>query len=138
MRSARTALYVMGVSFLLVDMVYLYWSLQAHNFEVVGLIMMGLSAMFCIGLAFYFGRTVNAMGTGVLAEDRTDTNIDDGDAELGHFSPWSWWPSLLAGAVAVTFLGVALSAWIAIIAVPSLTVSLIGWVFEHYRGYFAR
>jgi hypothetical protein len=30
-----------------------------------------------------------------------DANIDDGDAELGFFSPWSWWPIVLAAAPAL-------------------------------------
>ena len=55
---------------------------------------------------------------------------------LGRFSPWSWWPILLAGSIAM--LGLAVGAWIMVIAIPSLVVTIIGWTLEYYRGYFAR
>ena len=138
MKSIARVLYVMGGSFLIVDLVYLFWSLQAHNFEVIGLLTMGLSAVLCVLMAFYFGRTVRSFGETVLAEDRIDANIDDGDPEIGHFSPWSWWPILLAGSVAIVFTGVAIGPWIAVIAVPLMVVCIVGWVFAYYRGYFAR
>jgi hypothetical protein len=35
-------------------------------------------------------------------------------------------------------LGVAAGAWIAFIGGGILVVSLVGWVYEYYRGYFAR
>lgn len=138
MKSAARILYVMGGSFLTVDIVYLFWSLRAHNFEVIGLITMGLSAILCVLMAFYFGRTVKSFDETVLAEDRLDANIDDGDPEIGQFSPWSWWPILLAGSIAIVFTGLAIGPWIAIIAIPLMAVCIVGWVFEYYRGYFAR
>ena len=46
-------------------------------------------------IAFYLGRVHREQGA-ELPEDRLDANIDDGDAELGFFSPWSWWPIMLA------------------------------------------
>lgn len=75
---------------------------------------------------------------GELPEDRLDANIDDGDAELGFFSPWSWWPIVLAGGAALAFLGLAVGFWITFIAVPLALIGLVGWVFEYYRGNFAR
>ncbi|WEK62914.1 MAG: cytochrome c oxidase subunit 4 [Candidatus Microbacterium colombiense] len=33
--------------------------------------------------------------------------MDDGDPELGEFSPWSWWPIVLAGSAAVFVVGLA-------------------------------
>jgi len=128
---------VLGASFLAVDAIYLFWSLRADNFEVVGLITIGLSGMLCFLLAFYFGREVAAEGVNVSAADRPDAEIDDGDAEIGFFSPWSWWPVLLAAAATVLVVGLAVSMWIAIIGLPLLVIALVGLVFEYYRGYFA-
>ncbi|MEN0102899.1 MAG: cytochrome c oxidase subunit 4, partial [Curtobacterium sp.] len=62
--------------------------------------------------------------------------IEDGDAELGHFSPWSWWPILLAASTSICFLGVAAGLWIVPIGLALVAVTLVGWVFEYYRGNF--
>ena len=98
----------------------------------VGLMLCGiLSAL----IAFYLARTHAAQG-GELPEDRLDANIDDGDAEQGFFSPWSWWPIMLAGGAALLFLGVAIGVWIAIIGAAVVTISLVGWTYEYYRGNF--
>lgn len=127
----------MGGSFLLVDVVYLVWSLRAENFEVIGLITMGLSGTLCLLMAFYFARTIGALAE-TPAEDRPWAEIDDGDPEIGHFSPWSWWPIMLAGSIAVVFLGLAIGPWMSIIGFPLFVVALLGWTFEYYRGYAAR
>jgi len=128
---------LLGASFLVVDAIYLFWSLRADNFEVVGLITVGLSGVLCFLLAFYFGREVAAAGVNTPVADSADAEIDDGDAEMGFFSPWSWWPILLAAAATVLVVGLAVSLWIAIIGLPLLVIALAGLVFEYYRGYFA-
>ncbi|QAY74068.1 cytochrome c oxidase subunit 4 [Agromyces protaetiae] len=105
--------------------------------EWVGTIAVSLTAILSAFIAFYLGRVQSAQG-GVLPEDRLDANIDDGDAELGFFSPWSWWPIVLAGAAALGFLGLAVGFWISFIAIPIVVIALVGWVYEYYRGNFAR
>lgn len=75
---------------------------------------------------------------GVLPEDRLDANIDDGDSEQGFFSPWSWWPILLAAGGALLFMGIAIGIWIAFFGAALTIISLVGWVYEYYRGNFAR
>jgi hypothetical protein len=119
---------------------YTAWSLidPAHQrIEWVGTITLLLSGMLWTLIAFYLGKVHDAQG-GELAEDRLDANIEDGDAEQGQFSPWSWWPIVLASSVSLVFLGVAIGAWIAFIGGAILVVSLVGWTYEYYRGYFAR
>ncbi|MET4780911.1 cytochrome c oxidase subunit 4 [Glaciihabitans sp. UYNi722] len=138
MKITARLMYLLGASFLAVDAIYLVWSLLADNFELIGLMTMGLSGILCLFLAFYFGRVVKAGGAVPWVEDRLDAEIDDGDPEVGFYSPWSWWPVLLAGSLAIMFVGVAISAWIVMIAVPLLAVCIVGWVYEYYRGYFAR
>lgn len=105
--------------------------------EWAGTIALGLTAILGAFIAFYLGR-VRKEQNGELPEDRLDANIDDGDPELGFFSPWSWWPILLAGAAALAFLGLAIGPWITFIAVPLALICLVGWVYEYYRGNFAR
>ena len=88
-------------------------------------------------IAFYLGRVHKAQGA-ELPEDRIDANNDDGDAELGFFSPWSWWPIILACGAALGFHGLAVGFWITFIAIPVVIIALVGWVYEYYRGNFAR
>jgi O-antigen/teichoic acid export membrane protein len=57
---------------------------------------------------------------------------------MGHFSPWSWWPFVLALGLALMFLGVAAGIWITFIGVPIAAVAIIGWYYEYYRGNFTR
>lgn len=134
--------------FALATVVYAFWtSIDAASRiadshvpvgpEWAGTIALGLTAVLGAFIAFYLGR-VRKEQNGELPEDRLDANIDDGDAELGFFSPWSWWPILLAGAAALAFLGLAVGPWITFIAVPLALVCLVGWVYEYYRGNFAR
>ncbi|MDH6180838.1 hypothetical protein M2152_001020 [Microbacteriaceae bacterium SG_E_30_P1] len=124
---------------------YTGWSILANHNDVewwfkiewVGSIGILLSGALAILIAFYLGLVTKSQG-GTLPEDRLDANIDDGDAEQGHFSPWSWWPIVLAASAAVVVLGLAIGPWLSFIGAGVLLVALVGWVFEYYRGYFAR
>ncbi|MEO6827296.1 MAG: cytochrome c oxidase subunit 4 [Microbacteriaceae bacterium] len=124
--------------FFIVSVGYMVWGwLTNHAIEWSGGTPLALVALFTAFVAFYLGR-VHAGQTGELPEDRLDGNIDDGDPELGHFSPWSWWPFLISGAAALAFLGIAVGFWITFVGVTFAVVCLVGWTFEYYRGYFAR
>ena len=119
---------------------YTAWSLldpNHHTVEWVGTIAIALSGVLAAFIAFYVGRVHKAQN-GELPEDRLDANIDDGDAEQGHFSPWSWWPIVLAASSAVVVLGLAIGPWLSFIGAGVHVISVVGWVNEYYRGYFAR
>ena len=88
-------------------------------------------------IAFYLGRTHAAQG-GELPQDTPTAAIDDGDPEIGHFSPWSWWPFTLGVGSRLTFLGLAVGVWISLIGGPLVVVAVIGWNYEYYRNNFAR
>jgi hypothetical protein len=103
--------------------------------EWIGTVGLTLAALASALIAFYVSRTHRGQG-GELPEDRVSANIDDGDAEQGFFSPWSWWPIVLAGCAALLFLGVAVGAWISIIGAAIGVIALVGWSFEYFRGYF--
>ena len=45
---------------------------------------------------------------------------------------------MLAGGAALGFLGLAVGFWITFIGVAVVVVALVGWVYEYYRGNFAR
>ncbi|MGW9631444.1 cytochrome c oxidase subunit 4 [Agromyces sp. NPDC055520] len=143
MRANANMFWILTVFLGIVAAVYCVWSLadnQAHGMnhpEWAGTVALALTAVLSAFIAFYLGRVHKAQGA-ELPEDRLDANIDDGDPELGFFSPWSWWPIMLAGAAALLVLGLAVGFWISYIAVVVGIVALVGWVYEYYRGHFAR
>jgi hypothetical protein len=139
MRANSVIFWILAIFFGLMAVVYTLWSLEYYHghVEYVGTVALTLSALLGVFLAFFLGRTAKGFG-GVLPEDRLDANIDDADPEMGHFSPWSWWPFILGAAIAVVALGLAVGFWIAFIGAPILLVALVGWVYEYYRGHFAR
>ena len=124
--------------FTLLTVVYVVWSLIDHgSVEWVGAVALGLCAILSGFIAAYLQLVFRNQG-GELAEDRLDADIDDGEAEQGFFSPWSWWPVALAAGAALTFLGLSISFWIVAYAVPLALLALVGWVYEYYRGNFGR
>jgi hypothetical protein len=139
--------WILAGFFFFADALYIAWSLlesaspaaqTAPKVEWVGAVAIGLCGVLSVLIGFYLNRIHSSQHGQELPEDRLDANIEDGDAEQGHFSPWSWWPIVLAGAAALTVLGLAIGPWIAFIGVAILVVSVVGWVYEYYRGYFAR
>ncbi len=44
----------------------------------------------------------------------------------------------LSAAAALVMLGLAVGFWICFIGVAFALVCIVGWVYEYYRGYFAR
>jgi cytochrome c oxidase subunit IV len=140
MRANVNLFWIWAAFFAISASVYGFWTTideQDPGTEWAGTVALTLSAVLGAFIAFYLGRVHRAQGA-ELPEDRLDANIDDGDAELGFFSPWSWWPISLAAGAALFLLGLAIGVWISFIAVIIAFVSLVGWVFEYYRGNFAR
>jgi len=140
MRANSILFWILSVFFILSAIVYTLWSLldpMHMKVEWVGTVALTLSAILAAFIAFYVGRSHAAQG-GELPEDRLDANIDDGDPELGHFYPWSWWPvSLAVGAVSF-IKKLEVGIWICFIGVEVSILCIVGWVYEYYRGYFAR
>ena len=140
MRASAILFWILTGFFALSAGIYAYWTWFDEAEPVIvhaGTVALTLTAVLSAFIAFYLGRVHSAQGA-ELPEDRLDANIDDGDAELGFFSPWSWWPIVLAGGAALGFLGLAIGFWITFIAIPIVVISLVGWVYEYYRGNFAR
>jgi len=151
MNASARIFYVLSAFFALAGVAYVVWTLGyeaqslANNpsggaptgLEPVGTVGLFLTAILALLIAFYLGRIHKSQG-GELPEDRPNANIDDGDAEQGFFSPWSWWPVMLAGSAALLFLGLAVGAWIIAIGAAFTAISLVGWTYEYYRGNFGR
>ena len=154
MRTNAGLWWLLSAFFLLVAVVYTGWNLLSHwdtnatggqsywetvtlSIEWVGSIALLFTALMGALIAFYIGRVHNAQG-GELPEDVLTADIDDGDPELGEFSPWSWWPIVLAFSAALGMIGLAVGAWLMPIGIGVFVVAIVGWVYEYYRGYFAR
>lgn len=144
MRSNVALWWILGVFFAIVAAVYIAWSIIAHpdvpwynGIEWVGATALVFLVFMSLFIGFYLGKVHKAQG-GELPEDSLTADIDDGDPELGHFSPWSWWPLVLAGAASVAFIGLAVGSWLMPIGIALFVVAIVGWVYEYYRGYFAR
>lgn len=140
MKSNILIFWILTGYFALLATVYSVWNIITNgHIEWAGstalLLSGGLSGM----IAFYLGLVVKNQG-GVLHEDIDDADIDDGDPELGHFAPWSWWPIVLAFGGAGVLTGFAFNGnfFIIYFSIPVLVVGVIGWVYEHYRGLHAR
>ncbi|CAN5214790.1 cytochrome c oxidase subunit 4 [soil metagenome] len=150
MKANATLFWVLAGFLLLADAAYTVWSVldsthgtaTSHDgggisgVDWIGTIGIGLTAVLSAFIATFLTFQYRAQG-GELPEDRLEANIEDGDAEQGHYAPWSWWPVMLAGSLALVFLGVAVGFWISAIGGGILVVSIIGWQYEFYRGFHA-
>ncbi|MGC5169688.1 cytochrome c oxidase subunit 4 [Micromonospora sp. DT81.3] len=144
MRSNTNLWWLLAGFFGLVGAVYTVWNILVqpeaplvNQIEWVGTVALFFAALMAVLVAFYLGRVHKAQG-GELPEDNLTADIDDGDPELGEFSPWSWWPIVLAFAAGVAMTGLAVGTWLLPIGFAIFLVAIVGWVYEYYRGYFAR
>lgn len=144
MRSNIVLWWILTAFFLIVAVAYTVWHIVdypelvgAAKVEWVGSIALLFGAFMSAMIAVYLARTHKSQG-GELPEDILTADIDDGDPELGEFSPWSWWPIVLAGAAAVFLIGLAVGHFLLPIGLALFAVAIVGWVYEYYRGHFAR
>ena len=138
MKTYIAVLWVLTAYFYVLAAVYTVWSLiDGGKVEWVGTLAIVLSGTLTVFIAFYLQVQLRNQG-GELPEDRLDAEIDDGDPEIGFYSPWSWWPVVLAAGAAVTLLGLAVGYWVSLFALPFVLIGIVGWTYEYYRGYFAR
>ncbi|MAP62858.1 MAG: cytochrome c oxidase subunit IV [Microbacterium sp.] len=136
--------WILTAFFFLIGIVYTTWNIIGHPdvpwysaIEWVGTVTLFFGGFMGVMIAFYVDRVHKAQG-GELPEDVLTADIDDGDPELGEFSPWSWWPIVLAFSASIAFIGLAVGSWMVPIGFAVFLVAIVGWVYEYYRGYFAR
>ncbi|MFP5346015.1 MAG: cytochrome c oxidase subunit 4 [Actinomycetes bacterium] len=100
--------------------------------EHVGYLALILTAGLCGLIAAYLWMTSRRIDE--RPEDDPQGEVEENAGELGFFSPYSWWPLPLAIGGALIFLAVAVGWWILVLGIPLSAVSLVGWVYEYYRG----
>ncbi|MBK0421384.1 cytochrome c oxidase subunit 4 [Leucobacter sp. CSA2] len=140
MKSNIVIFSILTAYFTLLAAVYTVWNIIEHGRpEYAGSVTILLSAGLTGFIAFYLMLVQRKQG-GVLTEDLQESDIDDGDPELGEFSPWSWWPLFLALGASLVILGlcVGFMFWLSFLSAPLVLIGVVGWVYEYYRGNFAR
>ncbi|GAA5229602.1 cytochrome c oxidase subunit 4 [Arthrobacter cryoconiti] len=120
---------IIGLFFFPVATVY---GLMGHWSEPVGFLALYLVGGLGLMIGLYLYYTGNRVG--LRPEDRPDAEIHEGAGEQGQFSPWSWWPLVLALAAASGFLGLAVGWWVFLFGAGLTVIALIGWVYEYSRG----
>jgi hypothetical protein len=113
---------------------YGFWTHQAqHHVEVVGvaaLILSGGLLGIPGGFFWFVSRRIDPR-----PEDRSDAEIAEAAGDLGFFSPGSYWPVTVAGAAAVTGMGLAFAqVWLVVVGVVFLMFAIGGLLFEYYIG----
>ena len=117
--------------FLFVGGAYFYFS--GDEIGTTALVMTGGLAFLVAFYVLYTDRRLDG-----LPEDRADADVDEADPEYGFYSPHSWWPLPVGFAAMMIALGFRFAAWLAVFGVLVLLFAVIGWLFEYYRGSFAR
>ena len=127
---------IMAIYFLIVTGAYAVWSfIDTGTVEIIGTAAIGMLVLMSVFIAFYLYKSDKVQGP--VPEDRLDALIEDGEAEVGFFSPWSWWPFALGAGSAIAFASLAVGWWLFFIALPIGLVALVGFVFEYSRGQHA-
>jgi hypothetical protein len=119
-----------AIFFGVVDVIY--WFLSK---EVTGTTALALAVALALLTGFYLLFTGRRLP--LRPEDTPDGEIEEGTGELGFFSPHSWWPLYVGLAAALAALGVAIGWWLFLIGLLALFLTVIGFVFEYYRGVWA-
>ena len=106
-----------------------YWYLSR---EAAGTTALAFTAFMTFLVGYYLIFTARRIDA--RPEDDSEAEISDGAGDLGMFSPHSWMPLAVGLSAALTTLGTVFGWWLAIIGVTFLVWSIVGFMFEYYRG----
>lgn len=110
-----------------------YWFLSGDEIGTTALVMTGALAFLVAFYSLYTAKRVFPR-----PEDRSDAEVDEADPEYGFFSPHSWWPLPVGLGAMLTAWGFIFAVWLVVLGVAVLILGIVGWLFEYYRGSFAR
>jgi hypothetical protein len=126
MRTEARIFYILTVFFFVLAIIY---GVLAK--EPVGITAITLSGGLTLIIGTYFGFVARRVQ--IRPEDDPKAEISDGAGDLGFFSPGSGWPIALAGATAITALGLSFFAiWLIAVGVVAILGSVAGLVFEYH------
>jgi Cytochrome c oxidase subunit IV len=109
-----------------------YWNL---SHDPTGTTALALSVCLAFLIGFYIMFTGRRLPP--RPEDDQEADIVEGTGELGFFSPHSWWPLFVGLACGLAVVGVAIGWWLFLMGALAIILSMIGFVFEYYRGHYA-
>ena len=133
MKTNARLFWLLAVFYLVDDAGYVVWNQVSYGtLEPIGTAAIAMLVFLAAFIAFYLGNT--AKNQGVVPEDRLDAEVEDGDFEQGHFSPYSWWPFFLGIGCALAFTSLAVGWWLFFIAFPIAMIALVRFVYEYYSG----
>ena len=125
-------LFLYGILFFIpVGLIYGVWS-DGEAVGAVGIPLVGGLVGMIGGYFALLARRIDAR-----PEDDELGEIEQGAGNQGTFSPWSWWPLVVAAGASVAFLALAVGWWLLIPAVVLSVIGLVGWMFEFSRGQHA-
>jgi uncharacterized membrane protein HdeD (DUF308 family) len=121
-----------GLAFFFGVVAAAYWILSREPAGTTALVLSG-------GLGFIIGYYALFTSTRIdpRPEDDLEADVSDGAGDLGFFSPYSWWPLPVAFSAAIVALGVVFAMWLVVLGFFMLLSSVVGFVFEYYRGVHA-
>jgi hypothetical protein len=127
--------YIVTIFCFFIAVVYGVWThfQSGYGVEPVGLVALLLTG----GLALIAGSYMQFISRRIepRPEDREDAEISEGAGEMGFFSPGSYWPIAMAGAVALAALAMAFfHIWLIVIAGVLILFTVGGLVFEYHTG----
>lgn len=125
-------LFALGAAFF-IPLSAIYWWFSR---DPVGTTALALSGGLAVIVGFYVLFTAKRVYP--RPEDRMDGEIDQADPEYGFFSPHSWWPLFIGLGAFIIALGLIFAVWVIVVGVIALLLALVGWLFEYYRGEFAK
>ncbi|MCF8527790.1 MAG: cytochrome c oxidase subunit 4 [Candidatus Nanopelagicales bacterium] len=125
-------LFALGAAFF-IPLSAVYWWFSR---DPVGTTALALSGGLAVIVGFYVLFTAKRVYP--RPEDRMDGEIDQADPEYGFFSPHSWWPLFIGLGAFIIALGLIFAVWVIVLGVTALLMALVGWLFEYYRGEFAK
>jgi uncharacterized membrane protein len=104
--------------------------------ELTGPVALFLTGMLAALVGFFLHQTGKKLPE--RPEDNPDALQAEAEGDYGNFSPHSWWPLPVALGGGITFVGLAVGWWLAIIGIFVLVLAVVGWVFEYYHGEYAQ
>ncbi len=115
-----------GVFYAIVAVFYWWWAE-----EPVGTVALAMTTGLAALVGFYLWFTSKHIDP--RPEDALDAEVEDGAGPYGFFSPHSWWPLPCAASAATIALGLVFGWWLVAFGLLTLSLSVIGLVFEYYR-----